>query len=184
LFRHLDQLKGPIADVIKRMRVDTTYSQPLSTCQIFKTTIQLSDRGGRELTDINEIKKLEDKIDKGSIRMHAPLIGMFCSLVMLPYFTAHQNDLPVVALSLPLLPMIAALVWVKRNLSWERRARRRVDDHYHMNLIDTKWMTPAGAEGIVVEVGERGYNVVLAFPNGGKETYQVRQLKPVDTRAT
>lgn len=136
------------------------------------------------MTDINEIKKLEDKIDKGSIRMHAPLIGMFCSLVMLPYFTAHQNDLPVVALSLPLLPMIAALVWVKRNLSWERRARRRVDDHYHMNLIDTKWMTPAGAEGIVVEVGERGYNVVLAFPNGGKETYQVRQLKPVDTRAT
>jgi hypothetical protein len=135
------------------------------------------------MADINEIKKLEDKLDKGSIRIHVPLIAMFGSLVMVPYLTAHQNDLPVVALALPFVPMIAALIWILRRNNWERDARRKVADHYYMELIDTKWTTPAGAEGIVMEVGERGHNVVLAFPNGGKETYQVRQLKPTDKQA-
>ncbi|MCS4088505.1 hypothetical protein [Rhizobium sp. BK176] len=135
------------------------------------------------MSDVNEIKTLEDRLDRRGIRDHVPMIAVVGSLMMLPCIPVFQNDLPVAAMALPLVPMLGVLLWVKKSRRWENAARRKIADHYYMELIKTKWTTPAGAEGIVIEVGERGYNVVLAFANGGKETYAVNQLTPVETKA-
>jgi hypothetical protein len=135
------------------------------------------------LTDINEIKTLEDRLDRPGIREHVPLITIMVSAMTMPYLTVYQSELPFGAMALPLVPLLGVIIWMKKNHRWVRETRRKIADHYYMELIDTKWKTPAGAEGIVIEVGERGHSVVLAFPNGGKETYAVRQLKPVEKQA-
>ncbi len=128
----------------------------------------------------DEVLELRRKLKKWGDWPTALLVpGVMLSLMPLPLVTLYQTHLHPVFLLSPLLLLGLVLFAQKRFMDWERASRRAIAAYYSEQYMGTKWVTPAGAEGVTIGVSTFGGVLKLTFPSGHSEEYEIEILARV-----
>lgn len=129
----------------------------------------------------SEIQTLERDCERWSTA-HRLLVFfiMFAALFSLPISMAVRSPF------LTIVPFILLGIgfggdYLARR--WKGSVRERIEAHYRRKFMHTRWTTPAGAEGVVVEVKCSGRRLSLAFASGATESYAREVLTRSDAEA-
>jgi hypothetical protein len=130
--------------------------------------------------DARKLHLLLDRIAKRSrIGLNAMLPLAMLTIVPLTIATASHSWVAFAAAAAGLVAMTVGLLVLHLTDSAERKTRQALEAHYRAIYVNTRWLTPAGAEGVVLEVHSFGEALVLAFPSGVKERYSRSDLTAV-----